>query len=191
MIFIRNNHNRKLHVTAGWHFTVMRTWKYKYICSIGSWLIFAHSLAHWRSRYWGCWLLFTFPPLSFSLLLQIPFTYLGDFSLSVCVCVCLEAYQSPGAGEACTVAVTQRWLFINLPPSLSFSPLPFLFPVCSPHPPLLLITRRAGLMSKHYQRQPLCPLTMTMPPFFLLIGRLCNCDRWLLLQRGLQCTANS
>lgn len=110
----------------------------------------------------------------------------------MCECVCVWRHikaqeQGRQAQRGCGSYAT---LVIYKPsPSLLFYP-SFFFPVRVSLPPslspslLLLITRRASLMSKHYQCQPLCPLSMTMPLFFLLIGHLDNCDRWLLLQRG-------
>ncbi len=81
--------------------------------------------------------------LLFSTAVSNPFTYFGVLSLSlrVCVCVCvfggISKPRSSGGSHREAVAVMQRWLFINLPPSLLFSPsfLPFSPFVPPPHPP--------------------------------------------------------
>ena len=110
--------------------------------------------------------------------------------MCVCVCVCVCVFggiskpRSRGGRRREAVAVMQRRLFINHPPSLCFSPsflpsflLSFIFPSSCLHP--------ASLMSNHHRlKKPSLPADYDNAAVFLLIGRLSNCDRWLLLQRG-------
>lgn len=110
-----------------------------------------------------------------------------------CVCVCLEAFQSLGARKGRhreAVAVMQRWIFINHPPSFLFLPFfPSFSSLCLLSPSSLLLSPAPDSTQSQPDVQTLAvptslPTAYDNAAMFLPIGNLDNCGRWLLLKRG-------
>lgn len=134
---------------------------------------------------------FHFSPRSFSLLLQIPFTYFGDFSLSLRVCVCVfggisKPRSRGGSGGYATLVIYKPSSLFPFLPFLPSFPSSCLLPIF--HLPLSLLAPDNMQSEPDFQTLPVptsLPTDYNNAAVFPLNGHLDNCDRWLLLQRAM------